>query len=1039
MRRVVSWLTEYSYRKALLVLVAVVLVVGFGAFTLTRVREELLPDINFPVITVIARSPGDQPQDIAETVNTPIEAALSGLPGVRKTSSTAVSGLGVTMLSYDYGTDLNSAETAVKQALADARLGSNVSTSILKFDISMIPIVTFSLQGDLSQADLYQLAQSQVVPNLTKLDGVASVSVSGGALSQVVITLDRQKLLDSGLSYDQVAQGLQANNVILPSGQLATGDTVLPVETVAVYKSLDDIRSIGIRTTPTAGVPATVVRLGDIATVAEASAAPNGASRTDGQPAVSIQVVKAKDANTVQVAHEVTAELDKIKPALPQGASFSVFFDQSTFITSSINGVVRDGLIGGLFAIIIVFLFLANWRTTLVTAVSIPLSVITAVVLLDRLGYSLNIMTLGGLTIAIGRVIDDSIVVLENIYRHMAKGEKTFPAIVNGAREVSIAITGATATTCAVFLPLGLVGGIIGQLFFSFALAVVFALLASLLVAVTVIPALTRFTIAGRVKVREKAGPGDTPLAKVYTPVLRWALGHRWITLGVAAALLVGSLALVPRLPVQFLPGSGQKTVTVSVSARPGETQDAVLQQAEAVEKLLSNFRVDRYQTVINGTAGDLGALSNVISGKGANSASITIELAKSGPDKNTVATQLRDLIARQVPNSDNMSVSAADAHMGSSGISITVSAASDAAASALPDAAEQVRAAVAAVPDTANVMSDLAAAQRTLEVRVDPAKAAAAGLTAQQISSSLANLSSSHTITTADLGQGPLGVSLVVSSGDITSAETLGALEIARSVRLDSVASIVPVTKQTTITRVDSKPAATITGDITSENTGKVSQDAQKAADKLSLPDGISVKTGGIASDINEGFSKMFVAIVVSIVLVYTVMALLFGSLLTPFVILFSLPLALIGAIVALAVTGSALSISSLIGILMLVGIVVTNAIVLLEFVIMLRKEHGYSTYDALVEGGQTRVRPIMMTAVAAMLALVPLALSGNEGAIIASELGRVVIGGLFSSTLLTLVVVPVVYSLVEGAKGRFSRRLLPERARGGGESPVK
>ena len=454
---------------------------------------------------------------------------------------------------------------------------------------------------------------------------------------------------------------------------------------------------------------------------------------------------------------------------------------------------------------------------------------------------------------------------------------------------------------------------------------------------------------------------------------------------------------------------------------------------------LLSNFKVDRYQTVINGTAGDLGAVSNVISGKGANSAKITVELAKSGPDKNTVATQLRNLIAKDVPNSDNMSVSAADTSMGSSGISMTVSAASDAAASALPDAAEQVRAAVAAVSDTANVMSDLAAAQPTLEVQVDPAKAAAAGLTPQQISNSIANLSSNRTITTADLGQGPLGVSLVVSGGDLNSAETLGALEIARGVRLDSVASIVPVTKQTTITRVDGKPAATITGDITSENTGKVSQDAQKAVDKLTLPEGISVKTGGIASDINEGFSKMFVAIIVSIVLVYTVMALLFGSLLTPFVILFSLPLALIGALVALAITGSALSISSLIGILMLVGIVVTNAIVLLEFVIMLRKERGYSTYDALVEGGQTRVRPIMMTAVAAMLALVPLALGRNEGALIASELGRVVIGGLFSSTLLTLVVVPVVYSLIEGVKGRFSRRLLPEMARGGGESPVK
>ena len=483
----------------------------------------------------------------------------------------------------------------------------------------------FSVQaGNLNMQGSEVTFDGVTVKNATSNAGSLAVGLVGSSLSftGAPSLTDRQKLLDSELTYDQVAQALEANNVILPSGELATGDTVLPVETVAVYKSLDDIRNIGVFTTPAAGTPASVVRLGDIATVAEASAAPNGASRTDGQPAVSIQVTKAKDANTVQVAHRVTAELDKIKPALPQGASFSVFFDESTFITNSINGVVRDGLIGGVFAIIIVFLFLANWRTTLVTAVSIPLSVITAVVLLDRMGYSLNIMTLGGLTIAIGRVIDDSIVVLENIYRHMAKGEKTFHAIVNGAREVSIAITGATATTCAVFLPLGLVGGIIGQLFFSFALAVVFALLASLLVAVTVIPALTRFTIAGRVKVREKAGPGDTPLAKVYTPVLRWALGHRWITLGVAAALFVGSLALVPLLPVQFLPDSGLKTVTVSVNARPGETQDAVLQQAEAVEKLLSNFKVDRYQTVINGTAGDLGALSNIISGKGANSAS---------------------------------------------------------------------------------------------------------------------------------------------------------------------------------------------------------------------------------------------------------------------------------------------------------------------------------------------------------------------------------------------------------------------------------
>ncbi|MGH2602513.1 MAG: efflux RND transporter permease subunit, partial [Dehalococcoidia bacterium] len=593
----------------------------------------------------------------------------------------------------------------------------------------------------------------------------------------------------------------------------------------------------------------------------------------------------------------------------------------SEFITHSIEGVVTEGAIGGVLAVIVVFLFLGNWRSTLITAVSIPLSIIVAVILLDRLGYSLNIMTLGGLTIAIGRVIDDSIVVLENIYRHMAAGEKTFPAIVNGSREVTIAIVGATATTCAVFLPLGLTGGLIGQLFLSFSLAVVFALLASLIVAITVIPVLARFTIGGKVKVQEERRAGDTLLGRIYQPVLRWALRHRWATLSVAALLFFGSLALVPLLPVAFLPDSGQKIVTITVSARPGQTQESVLQAAAAVEGLLGNYDVKRSSTVITGASGDFGAIGNIISGRSPDSATITVELNPGGEGKAEVAEDLRGRIAREIPNADAVSVSAAEAGFGG-GIDVVLSAETAAAAAQLPAAAQQVVQAVQGVEGTANVRADVSSSQPTLEVRPDPARGAAAGLTPEAISASLAALSSDRTVTVAPTQDGPRSVRLIVSGGDVSTAAGLGALEIAPGVRLDSVATIGETQKPVTVTRVDGRPAAGITAEVTDENTGQVSTEVQQAIDRLQLPDGVEVTFGGITASLNEGFTNMIIAILASIVLVYAIMALLFQSWITPFVILFSLPLAMIGAIVALVVTGSPLSISALIGILMLVGI---------------------------------------------------------------------------------------------------------------------
>lgn len=992
------------------------LVTGYGTLTFTRVNQELIPDIQFPVMTLVIQSPGDQPEQVAQNVIAPIEAATAGIDGLQATESTSVTGFGVILYSFEFGTNIEDARAAVQEELDSVPLGPDRTTNILTFDPSILPVVTFDLQGELTQAELTEIAQTQIVPEISNLDGVASVEVVGGALDQVIITLDRAALLERGITYDQVSNALQANNVILPSGQLQTGDTTLPLQTVSVYQGLDDLRSLPITAADGATAP-----LSEIASVEQVAGVSIGRTRTNGEPSVSIRVTKLKEANTVDVAHRVTGSLEDIEPELPAGASIQVFENQADFIEESIDGVIEEGIIGGVLAIVIVFLFLWSYRSTLIVAVSIPLSVIMAVISLDQFGYSLNIMTLAGLTIAIGRVIDDSIVVLENVYRHMAEGEPSFAAIINGAREVTIAIIGATATTCAVFLPLGLIGGLIGELFLPFALAVVFALVASLIVAVTVIPMLTKYTIAGRVKVEPEKKAGDTRLGRLYTPLLTWALHNRWKTVIIAGLLFLSSFALVPFLNVAFLPDASENVVTVNVNARPGQTQESVLDQTIQIEGLLQSYDIDRYQTVITGASGDFGAIGNIISGENPNSASMQIFLEGS-EDKSDVADDLRERIAEQIPKSDNIAVSASGGGFGPpGGIQITVSADHAAAREVLPEITRQVAQAVSSVENVANVSSNIGAVQDTVQISVDRARAAEIGLTPGALANGLRNLSSAATVTTVSLEQGPTPVVLQMSGGDASTIAELEELEIAPGVTLGEVATLTKVQQQVSITRVDGNPAASVTADITSEDTGGVSAEVQSAVSEIETPEGVDVIFGGVAGDIEQGFADMFIAIIVSIALVYTIMALLFGSWLDPFVILFSLPLAAIGAIVALFVTGTSLSISALIGVLMLVGIVVTNAIVMLEFVIMLRKDHGYATYDALVEGAQTRLRPILMTAFAAMLALVPLSLGFTEGALIAADLGRTVIGGLFSSTVLTLLVVPVIYSLVDDLKIRF------------------
>ena len=641
-------------------------------------------------------------------------------------------------------------------------------------------------------------------------------------------------------------------------------------------------------------------------------------------------------------------------------------------------------------------------------------------------GITLNIMTLGGLAVAVGRVVDDAIVVLENIYRHRALGEDRLTAVLNGPREVAGAITAATVTTVGVFLPLGLVGGLVSQFFLPFALTVTFALLASLVCALTVVPVLAYLLIDRVViNVDEDGEPRNSRWIHVYTPAIRFALRNRWTkfgVLGISLALFLVTGVIAPLLPTQFINAGSEKLLSVTIAPPAGTSSAVVLEHAQQAEAILKGDpRVLLVQTSIPGE-GDAGFQTIIAaqSGRPANSARITVRLDKS-VDLTAYSKILSDELAPVKTDGYDVAVAQA-AGFTSNTLSVIVSGEDRARVSQVNDL---LLTALAGKKELLNLKSDLSKATPEIQVRPDPNKAVAVSLTAGQVASAVRTALVGSVATRVQLPDqsGPIDVFVQLDPKRVTSVEQLRALLVGTGLKvpLGLIASVEQVDAQGSITRIDQSPAASISAEIADVNTGKVSQDVQAQIDGMkadgSIPAGVTVTLAGVTQQQNEAFGGLFFSMGVAILLVYVAMVLTFNSLITPFIILFSLPLATIGAFPALLLTGRPIGVSALIGFLMLIGIVVTNAIVLLDLVERLRAQ-GLSTHEALVEGGRTRVRPILMTAIATILALIPLAAGFNQGSIIAAELGTVVIGGLFSSTFLTLLVVPVVYSLVDGAR---------------------
>ncbi|MET9252986.1 efflux RND transporter permease subunit [Streptomyces sp. NPDC003717] len=1017
-----SWLSRFSLaQRALIGLVSLVALV-FGAIAIPQLKQQLLPTIELPMVSVLAPYQGASPDVVEKQVVEPIEDSLEAVDGISGVTSTASEGNAVIMASFDYGNGTQQLVADVQQAVnrARAQLPDDVDPQVISGSTDDIPTVVLAVTSAEDQQALADRLDKTVVSELKDIDGVAQVTVDGVRDLQVAVTPDPARLAAVGVPPQALAQALQAGGATVPAGSFDEGGANRTVQVGGGFTSLKQIQDLMV----TGGKKP--VRLGDLATVRQEEAKADSLTRTNGRPSLAVAVTMDHDGSAVAISGAVEDKLPHLREQLGSGATLTVVSDQGPAVSDAIEGLTTEGGLGLLFAVLVILVFLASIRSTLVTAVSIPLSVVLALIVLWTQDLSLNMLTLGALTIAIGRVVDDSIVVLENIKRHLGYGEERQEAILRAVREVAGAVTSSTLTTVAVFLPIGLVGGMVGELFGSFSLTVTAALLASLLVSLTVVPVLSYWFLRAPKGTPEDAEEArrlaeekeaKSRLQRFYVPVLRFATRRRLTSVAIALVVLVGTFGMAPLLKTNFFDQGDQKVLSVKQELKPGTSLSATDAQARKVEKLLGGTEgVKDYQVTI-GSSGFMAAFGG---GTDSNQASYQVML-EDDADYADVQDRVEDGLAK-LDGIGTTTVSAGDG-FGSQDLSVVVKAAD---AGALRQAAEQVRGAVAGLDDVTDVTSDLAQSVPRVSVRAN-ARAAAAGFTDQSLGAAVAQAVRGTPAAKAVLGDTERDV-VIRSARPATTLAQLKALNLGR-VTLGEVATVQLVDGPVSMTRIDGRRAATISAKPTGDNTGAVGQDLQKKIDALDLPAGATAEIGGVTADQDDAFANLGLAMLAAIAIVFMLLVGTFRSLAQPLILLVSIPFAATGAIGLLVATGTPMGVPAMIGMLMLIGIVVTNAIVLIDLINQYRKQ-GYGVVDAVVEGGRHRLRPILMTALATVFALLPMALGvTGQGGFIAQPLAVVVIGGLITSTLLTLLLVPTLYAMLELRKERRARKRAAKR----------
>jgi HAE1 family hydrophobic/amphiphilic exporter-1 len=1055
---VVHLLSVFSLRNRALIALVTIVIGIFGGIALTSLKQELIPSLSLPQLFIATSYPGASPEVVNTDVSTPIETAIQGVEGLDTTTATSSANSSTVTASFNYGTNLATAEQKVQSAInrISSRLPKDVEPQVLTFSLGDLPVVQIAVTSDLNARDLSAALSRSTLTDIQQLDGVSQATLLGTTGQRVVITPDADKLAAAGLTTQAIRDALAANGSLLPSGSITENDETLTVQAgskITTVKQIGELPLLGAatpqstQTDPRLGVSTPVVApepktISDVASVEIKDDPVTGISRVNGEPSITIAVSKTPAGNTVAVSKVVQNAIPNLEDAIGHGTKFTVVFDQAPFIQQSIDSLATEGLLGLVFAVIVILVFLLSIRSTLVTAISIPVSVLITFIGMQASGYTLNIITLGALTIAIGRVVDDSIVVIENIKRHVSLGQEKGKAITTAVREVAGAVTASTITTVAVFLPLALVGDITGELFRPFALTVTIALAASLFVALTIVPVLAYWFLGSKsahkhagaevaasdaLQTAEEELAHPNRLQRAYLPVIRWTLKRPVITILAAVLVLVLSGFMAAGLKTNFIGDSGQNTLNVSQTLPAGTSLAAQDEASKKVESVLTDIKgIKTVQTSI-GSGGS--SLRAAFGGGGGISYSITTD-----PDADQAALQatVRKRVAA-IKDAGEVTLAAAGGGFASSDIDVIVKAGSQAD---LKKAADVVAAKVSKLDVVAQTTSNLADEQPYIAVRVDRQKAAEAGLTELAVGGMVTAAMNPSATGSVVIDEKTLSIYIDNAGAPTTEAE-LRAFEIPTRtgiVPLGDLATVEKVNGPSTVTTSSGVRTATVSVTPKTDDVGTASATVANAVDKADLPAGATAAIGGVASQQSDAFGQLGLALLVAILIVYVVMVATFKSLRQPLLLLVSVPFAATGAIALQVISGIPLGVPSLIGVIMLIGIVVTNAIVLVDLINQYRRR-GMKVGEAIVHGASRRLRPILMTALATIFALLPLGIGlTGHGGFISQPLAIIVIGGLVSSTLLTLVVLPVLYYLVEGAK---ERRIDRRAAKAGGAGP--
>ncbi|MFC4118135.1 efflux RND transporter permease subunit [Nonomuraea zeae] len=1049
--------------RTLVILIAVVLS-AFGAFTIPQLKQQLLPSLAFPGAFVIAPYPGASPEIVEDQITKPIEDSFQGLTGMEQMTSTSKEGLAQIQVAFEYGTDIESSLNKMQQAISRVPLPENVDPQVVAGNTDDIPVLVLAVGDGGDERAMADKLRRIVVPELQGVEGVREAAVTGTRDEVVTIEPDAKKMALAGVSAAQIPEVLKANGTPIPAGTLTSDSKSLTVQVGTRVDSVAKLKALYLTPAQPAATPAQQqpsqaqaqaqarpqtgqpgqgalaqqqqvrpkplkpVKLGDVAKITRGLADQTTITRTDGKSSLGVSVTMVPDGNAVTISHDIRDKLPELTKSLGDGSdtAVSVVFDQAPYVEESIASLTTEGLLGLAFAVLVILVFLLSVRSTLVTAVSIPLSVVIALIVLWAGDYSLNMLTLGALTIAVGRVVDDSIVVLENIKRHLAYGEAKLQAILTAVREVSGAVTASTLTTVAVFAPIAVVGGMVGELFSPFAVTVAVALLASLVVSLTVVPVLAYWFLKApeltpeQARAQREAAEAKelrSPLQRAYLPVLRFATRFKLVTVLIGVAVFIGTMGLAGGLQTNFLDSSGQNTISLSQRMPVGTDLATTDKAAKQVEDVLSDLDgVETYQVNVGGGNAMQGGV-----GGGADRASYSVTI-KEDVDTAKVEQELRDKIAGLSGVGEVTVGGAGGGGFSSDSIDVIVRAPDT---ETLRTAADAVKAAMDEVPGLRDVSSNLEASAPRVEVVVNREEAAERGLSEAQVGQAVA-----QAFRGAPLGQITLDgrTSDLVLRGadapdDIEAVEDLKLPTAAGLVKLSTVADVRQVAGPTQVSRIDGERSATVSGKATASDLGSVTQALTTKLDGLALDSGASTEIGGASANQADAFSDLGLAMLAAIAIVFLIMVATFRSFIQPLILLVSIPFAATGAIGLLVATDTALGVPALIGMLMLIGIVVTNAIVLIDLINQYR-DQGMGVVEAVIEGGRRRLRPILMTAVATICALTPMALGvTGSGGFISQPLAIVVIGGLISSTLLTLVLVPTLVVAITRKRDRGPR----------------